>query len=140
MTISWEVAIIKATAMSGELREAKQTSDRMIVTVVVAILPTYNPRIGLFGKVIESVLRQVSSVIEVDDGSEDTEEIKKLLPHEVTLISLNSNTGQAHALNVGVKEALRSKPEWILTLDQDTVIEDGAISSLGDLRTKNSGS
>ena len=123
--------------MSEEPREARQTSDRMIVTVIVAILPTYNPRIGLFGKVIESVLREVSSVIVVDDGSEDTEEIKKLLPHDVTFISLNSNTGQAHALNVGVKQALKSKPEWILTLDQDTVMEDGAISSLGDLRTKN---
>jgi rhamnosyltransferase len=122
--------------MSEESREAKQTSHRIIRPIIVTVLPTYNPEISLFSKVIESVLKETPMVIVVDDGSKETEEIEKQ-SHGATFISLNINTGQAHALNVGVKEALKSNPEWILILDQDTVLEDGAISSLGDLRTKN---
>lgn len=107
-------------------------SERVIKPAIVAILPTYNPDINIISKVITSVLREVPSVIVVDDGSEDLDEIKKV-SNEATLISLNGNMGQAHALNVGVKEALKLNPEWILILDQDTILEEGAIASLGKL-------
>ena len=93
--------------------QAMQTADLMTAPFIVAVLPTYNPEIRLFGEVIESVLKETPSVIVVDNGSEEIEEIKKIA-HKITLISLKSNTGQAHALNVGVKEALRSNPEWVL--------------------------
>jgi rhamnosyltransferase len=108
----------------------------MIPSTIVAIVPTYNPEIDQLGKALESISSQVQAVIVVDDGSEDKKEIRDL-SHEVTFISLNSNMGQAHALNAGVTEALKLNPEWILTLDQDSILEDDAISSLGDLRTKN---
>jgi rhamnosyltransferase len=108
----------------------------MNTSLIVTVLPTYNPELSLFTKVIKSVLKETQSVIVVDDGSKQTDEIRKLT-HGATFISLTRNMGQAHALNVGVKEALELSPDWILILDQDTILEDGAISSLGNLRTKN---
>jgi rhamnosyltransferase len=113
------------------------TSSKTASAAIVAIIPTHNPDMSRFMKVIASLVREVPYIIVVDDGSDYPEKIKNVLTGNVFFISLKNNTGQAHALNVGVKEALKANPEWILTLDQDTIIEEGAIASLGDLSTKN---
>jgi GT2 family glycosyltransferase len=67
-------------------------------------------------------------VVVVDDGSgdESCELVREHFP-EVLLVALESNCGYPSAVNAGLR---MSTGEWVLTLNNDTVIEDGTLRSL----------
>jgi len=100
---------------------------------VVAISVSYNPKIRRFKKVIESVSNQVRKIIIVDNNSLNINKLCLLIKdlaisHKLNIIKLNKNKGLAKALNVGMKEVTHAS--FILTLDQDTVLRDGAVEYL----------
>lgn len=68
----------------------------------------------------------------VDNNSKDIEVLKSKLDQEddITIISLNENLGFAKANNVGIEEALNNKANYVLLLNNDTVIENTLISKL----------
>jgi len=67
-------------------------------------------------------------VIVVDDGSQDEScrLVRESFP-EFILVALERNGGYPAAVNVGVRT---SSGEWVLTLNNDTTIESGALESL----------
>lgn len=93
---------------------------------LVIVIVTYNPDEGLFA--LLSVLKGSSfKIVIVDNGSENQELIIKkihtLFP-SIIIIDSEKNRGIAWGLNIGIKEALKFAPKWILTFDQDTIPAD----------------
>ncbi len=70
-------------------------------------------------------------VIVVDNGSEDgsAEKIARAFPH-IKLIRNRENLGFAEGNNVGIKEALKDGPSYILLLNNDTVVDGNMLSKL----------
>ena len=57
------------------------------------------------------------------DLSSDVDEV-------LVIDNTNNNIGVAAALNIGLKKALEEKFDWVLTMDQDSVFEHGALDEL----------
>jgi len=92
---------------------------------VCALIWTYNPKIELLRKVVNAAMQNVDYVLIVDNGSQNHNEIDMLRAFKVDVVHLPRNLG-VEALNIGF-ELLKSKCEWILILDDDSIIEPGAI-------------
>lgn len=74
-------------------------------------------------------------VIVVDNGSTDGSDLlPDSLKLNVRLIKLNENTGFAHAVNVGIREA---KGEYVILLNNDTEVENGFVRKLTEALKKN---
>ena len=99
---------------------------------VVAVFVTWNPELDRLSAAVASVSCQVERVIIIDNGSRNFEALKsRFAPlDEVELLGQRDNLGIGAALNVGVDQALRSKPIWVLTMDQDTLVSSGAIYAI----------
>ena len=105
-------------------------------TMISIIIPLYNKE-AIIKKSLESVLTQDYDdfeVIVVNDGSTDksAEIVKAIHDTRITLIE-QENGGPSKARNTGVKNA---KGEWILFLDADDELLQGALSRFVSL-TKN---
>lgn len=92
---------------------------------IYAVVVSYN---GL-NSILESVERlqkYVSTVCIVDNGSnKETIELLNELEHQYTnvkVIKLYENMGIGFALNIGIREARIANAEWLLTMDQDSII------------------
>lgn len=96
---------------------------KKIATIVV----TFNPNFKLLEKVIFSASEQVSKVYVVDNSVNDTviEHLSKKEPIEI--ISTGCNEGIAKAFNRGINAARSDGYEYVLLLDQDSVIPEGMI-------------
>lgn len=68
----------------------------------------------------------------VDNNSKDIGVLKSKLSkaNDVTIISLKENFGFAKANNIGIEKALNNKADYVLLLNNDTVIEDTLVSKL----------
>ena len=85
---------------------------------------TYNPKINRLKANIKSVSKQTKKVWVIDNNSSNILEIAKLIDDfsNVVLIQNTHNYGIAHALNQMCELAEKDAYDWILTLDQDTII------------------
>lgn len=92
-----------------------------------AVIVTYNPNLRLLKKNIEAIEVQVKKVVIVDNGSENSSEIKLLFSSKVQFIELEDNKGIAFAQNVGMRVFLNESFDWVVTLDQDTVLPTEAV-------------
>lgn len=91
------------------------------------IISTYNPEINLLRKNLQAILKQFCNVLIVDDGSNNIIDIKKLLEdknNDIEIKELGQNFGIARTQNIGLQTAINKKMEWILTMDQDSIIPD----------------
>lgn len=94
---------------------------------VIGVMSTYRPD-------TEVVLRarahaaQVDKLIVVDDGSPDSSVLNGLTGDAFEVIRLAVNSGIAKALNAGMQAALDQGAEYILNLDQDSVLDDAYMS------------
>ena len=89
---------------------------------VVAVVAAFGPSPSLVDTVRE-LLKQVSHVVVVDDGSPASAEpvLKELAATGAVVLRQPSNSGIAAALNAGVAEARGQwNPDFFLTLDQDS--------------------
>jgi rhamnosyltransferase len=95
---------------------------------VVAVIPTFRPDPALLAG-LRSVAAQVQSVIVVDDGSPDDRDGVLAMVEEAghELVRSPTNAGIAAALNVGIRLALDRGADFVLTLDQDTVLPHGYV-------------
>lgn len=85
---------------------------------------TYNPNIERLRMNIESIYKQCKNFIIVDNGSNNIDEITKLIKsYNITLIKNIENLGIAAALNQIMSMLQSRRIEWVLTLDQDSVAE-----------------
>ena len=105
---------------------------------IAAVIPTFNPPNG-FCDLIKSLVEKVQYVIIVDNASENHFEIKQcfntlnyVYKSKVELLSNYENLGIAKALNDGVEKIIPKKVDFILTLDQDTMLLDISLDEIID--------
>ena len=103
-------------------------SNQQKVYQVCALIWTCNPKIELLRKVVNAAMQNVDYVLIVDNGSQNHNEIDMLKTSKVDIVHLPRNLG-VEALNIGFK-LLKSKCEWILILDDDSVIQPGAVQEI----------
>lgn len=98
---------------------------------ICASIVLFNPEIERLNENIEHIRKQVPMLILVDNGSSNLEDIKRLicdLPN-IILLENGKNLGIAQALNCILKQSKKEHYEWVLTLDQDSVANDGLIKA-----------
>lgn len=85
----------------------------------------FNPDINRLKENISAVIVQCTHIYLVDNGSNNTDEIKELLRQynqsKIFILCNKENQGIAKALNQLTDAAQEDGIEWILTLDQDSV-------------------
>ncbi|GAA3399873.1 glycosyl transferase [Pseudarthrobacter polychromogenes] len=102
-------------------------------TVTAAVVSTFNPQANLIRNCL-ALLEQCSEVVVVDDGSTSPDEAvyAQLGALGCVVLRLESNMGIAAALNKGVEVArLRNAAlEFVLTMDQDSLVPPGFVHAL----------
>lgn len=102
--------------------------------IVYAVIVTFNPEIDTLNKCVQSVVPQVEKLLIIDNASFNQNDINKLknnmLFHKekVEVICNEGNLGVAAALNIALEHSINNGVEWLLTLDQDSIIPNGMIS------------
>ncbi|MEE6711920.1 glycosyltransferase [Pediococcus acidilactici] len=95
---------------------------------VGALFITYNANINQLKKNIKTVLKQVNACVIVDNGSKNIDQLVQFSRRQnITLIKLEKNYGIAAAQNQGFKYFDKHKFEWVLTLDQDSLLPDNTM-------------
>ncbi|HJJ90133.1 MAG TPA: glycosyltransferase family 2 protein [Methanocorpusculum sp.] len=97
---------------------------------ISAVYVTYRPDMQYLAKSLERVLPQVQNVIVVDnsEGIDDQREVQMIASQRLIVLTQGSNLGMAAALNIGCKEAIRLGADWVLTLDQDSIVPESMVS------------
>lgn len=102
--------------------------------IVYAVIVSFNPAMDTLEKCVQSVVPQVEKLLIIDNASHNQNEIIKLKNNmqfygeKIEIICNKENLGVATALNIGLENSLNAGVDWLLTLDQDSVIPDGMIS------------
>lgn len=96
----------------------------------VAGIVTYNPDIERLENNVRAIIGQISSIVIVDNGSDNIVELKELLEryNNVEVICNKKNLGIAHALNQICGDVINKGAKWCLLLDQDSICSDNIIS------------
>jgi len=105
---------------------------------VCAVVVTFHPDSGLTERV-EKIARQVSQILIVDNasGALAREQLRTLCCSlGLALIENSENRGIAAALNQGAHWAAGHSYEWMLTLDQDSIVADDMVETLLDVYEK----
>lgn len=104
------------------------------MTGICAVIVTYHPSEALID-VVAAASPQVDEILIVDNSlKNDSQEIFQEVTknNKVTLVRNYQNLGIASALNRGVHWALAKKYSWILTLDQDSIIDSQMVQIMMD--------
>lgn len=90
---------------------------------------TYNPKISRLSDNIKKLKEQVSSIIIVDNGSDNIDSIQDAVNNLscVKIIKNSSNLGVGAALNQIINGLSEQKIDWALLMDQDSIIADNLI-------------
>lgn len=99
---------------------------------IIAGIVTYNPNIKELEKNIIAILKNVDRFIVVDNNSNNYEELKELEKKysKVGLWEYNKrNEGIARGLNQIFEKAICEGSDWVLTLDQDSVVPENLIET-----------
>ena len=106
---------------------------------VLAVIVSYNGT-ALTRRAVESLRGQVTNIHIVDNGSEP-ESLAILDSLEqganVTVERLGTNKGVGYALNRGVRRAQKLGFSWLLTMDQDSVVDSNLIRAFQEAVHKN---
>jgi rhamnosyltransferase len=99
--------------------------------VISSVTVTFNPDILCLEKQFLSLQEQVEHAVIVDNGSQNYNEVKDLASKfNFILISLPQNMGLSHAQNIGIENAMSRGAEYLLLLDQDSVLGSNFISAM----------
>ncbi|MCZ4673873.1 glycosyltransferase family 2 protein [Citrobacter sedlakii] len=106
-----------------------------VKTKVFAIIVLYNPDLIKLRMLVDSVKRQVDSIVLVDNTNDVVSknienEVKTLHCDNVIYLPLHGNFGIAHAQNVGIKYSKKSFASHFLLLDQDSLLPEKMIENL----------
>ena len=98
---------------------------------VMAVVVTYNPEIPLLGRDLDALVGQVPHVSVYDNGSANTADIRALVEGypKVSLVENHENLGLPVSYNRAMAEAVDRGYEWLLTMDQDSVLPEGYIEA-----------
>ncbi|GDZ84749.1 glycosyltransferase family 2 protein [Leuconostoc citreum] len=88
-----------------------------------AVIVTYNPDIRLLLDNVKAIINQVDKIFIVDNGSDNLDQWNSLInSSNVSVFPLLENKGIAYAQNFGIKKSKEQSSDWVLTLDQDTIL------------------
>lgn len=88
-----------------------------------AVYVTYNPDMGILKKSLETILQLVDNIIIIDNSESDNwSNDFKYENDKIHIENLKDNLGIAKALNIGYNLAYVSGSEWVLSLDQDSIV------------------
>lgn len=97
---------------------------------VLAVVITYFPDFEMLEMNLRAVGKQARDVLVVNNGTDNADRIKSLANAcGASFMQLPDNLGLGRALNIGVAHAIANTFEWVLTMDQDSVIDDAFIES-----------
>lgn len=102
--------------------------------MIGALIVTFNPDLDVLLRNIQAIRQQVNRVLIVDNGSKNINEIRNMITQnnlsKLELVTLGTNRGIAYALNVGMNTFSTQKFEWVMTLDQDSIVASDTINKL----------
>lgn len=98
------------------------------MTKVLAGIVTYNPNLERLKQVVEAIENQVKEIVIVDNASNNLVNIEKNFQN-LTIISLSTNLGIAAALNKINQFAINYEADWVITLDQDSIVNADIVST-----------
>ncbi|MEI8613996.1 glycosyltransferase family 2 protein [Shewanella sp. PP-He15 brown] len=105
---------------------------------VASVTVTYNPDINVLTSQLESLRGQVDILLIVDNGSDESAEIEKISKEfGVIYIPLEENKGLAYAQNIGVIDAKKIGAEYVLLLDQDSILTSGFVNNMHSIYVGN---
>lgn len=98
--------------------------------LIIAVVPTFNPDAGVTAR-LEALAAQCDAVIVVDDGSDDRAEpaLAGIEAAGYMLLRHAGNRGIAAALNTGIAAALERGADYVVNLDQDTLVPPGYVAA-----------
>ena len=76
-------------------------------------------------------------VIVVNNGSSDLSGVQERIKAEIRVIQTSSNLGFSRGNNLGIREALKNKADYVLLLNDDTVVSPDFLSVLVDVGENN---
>ena len=94
---------------------------------ISAVIIAYNDHSAVH-RCIESLKGQVSTICVVDNSTIEDQFVYNL--EEVIYIKNETNIGLGKALNIGVKEVLKRQIDWVLLLDQDSMVDKDMLSNM----------
>ena len=92
------------------------------------VVVLYNPDSQIYNN-IKSYLPELD-VLYVVDNTPNQNIKDKFTDKKIIYIPLNENKGIAYALNVGAREAIKFKANWLLTMDQDSKFENNGLKKM----------
>ncbi|MBP5491275.1 MAG: glycosyltransferase [Clostridiales bacterium] len=102
---------------------AESSSQEQLIWASIVL---YNPDLDMLARNLAAVSDQVDAVVVVDNGSKDEPALRKFFQDQgrdkIHVIWNGENQGIAAALNAALKKASEHHVNWLLTLDQDSVI------------------
>lgn len=102
-----------------------------MVDQVQAVIVTFNPDLRRLDAVLAQVTQQASRSIIIDNRSGNQSAVEALAAqHRCRFFGMERNIGLAAAQNVGISKAFEDNPEFILLVDQDSVLPNGAVREL----------
>jgi GT2 family glycosyltransferase len=79
---------------------------------------------------LDKITYKNCAIIVVNNGSNDLTDINKHIKRKIQLIKTPSNLGFARGNNLGIKEALRNRADYVLLLNDDTIVTPDFLSTL----------
>lgn len=91
--------------------------------MIAAGIVLYNPDIDRFNKCLESIRNQVDKIYVFNNG----DHLDNITIDNVTFLTEGINKGISHALNTIASMAEKEGYDWLLTMDQDSILPDGMV-------------
>ena len=105
--------------------------------MISSVTVTYNPDIDCFKAQLQSLQYQLDDCVIVDNGSKNVAEIEGLCQqYQYDLIKLNTNRGLSYAQNIGIEDAISRGANYLLLLDQDSVLGEDFIMAMSKMRSE----
>jgi rhamnosyltransferase len=116
------------------MRMCRMEKDIEIMTnhKVIAVVVTYQPSFDVLAELLNVLVKQVDSVILVDNGSTIDVSLcfKQYSLRQVSVLRLCQNMGVAFAQNRGIEFARGKEAQFVLLMDQDSIPEPGMVQAL----------
>lgn len=106
----------------------------MGANTVFAAIVTYYPDLGGLNLLLESLYGQVQEVVIVDNASQgdELEAFFRQLPSQVSVLRNSTNMGLGAAVNQAVQWGVERGADYLLLLDQDSLLHQGMVHALRD--------
>ena len=96
---------------------------------IMAGIVLFNPNKERLTQNIDAIYPQVDKIVLIDNCSTNGIHIETRKKIDITLIRNNTNKGIAFALNQIMEYAFGHNFDWVITLDQDSVVSNNLINN-----------